>query len=83
MNSKSKYLIYSLLKCLSLIIIVFLININEVHAQEGPDDPIGDTLGDETGDEETPLDGGVSLLVAAGIAYGLKKRHESQKNVEV
>lgn len=28
---------------------------------------------------DAPFDGGVSLLVAAGIAYGLKKRHDKKK----
>lgn len=29
--------------------------------------------------EDVPFDGGVSLLVAAGVAYGLKKVHEKKK----
>ena len=29
-----------------------------------------------------PFDGGVSLLVAAGVAYGLKKKHDSKKELE-
>ena len=28
---------------------------------------------------DTPFDGGVSLLVAAGVAYGLKKVHKRKK----
>jgi hypothetical protein len=28
---------------------------------------------------DAPIDGGVSLLVAAGIAYGVKKAHETRK----
>ena len=46
-----------------------------VHAQDigDPDDP-------NTG---VPFDGGVTILIAAGIAYGLKKRHENkQQTVE-
>lgn len=46
-----------------------------------------DTLtnpGDNGGTEDvpptpTPFDGGVSILVAAGVAYGLKKVHERKK----
>lgn len=30
-------------------------------------------------DGDVPFDGGVSLLVAAGVAYGLKKMHERKK----
>lgn len=37
------------------------------HAQ-GPVDP-----------EDTPIDGGLSLLVAAGAAYGVKKFREVRK----
>ncbi len=29
--------------------------------------------------EDVPFDGGVSLLVAAGIGYGLKKVHDKKK----
>ncbi len=29
--------------------------------------------------EDVPFDGGVSLLVAAGIGYGLKKVHDRKK----
>ena len=34
-------------------------------------------FGDNT--EDTPFDGGVSLLIAAGIAYGLKKARDNKK----
>ena len=27
-----------------------------------------------------PIDGGVSLVIAAGVAYGAKKAHEHRKN---
>ena len=36
---------------------------------ENPDAPI----------EETPIDGGISLLVAAGVGYGAKKIHDARK----
>jgi hypothetical protein len=32
--------------------------------------------------EEVPIDGGVSLLIAAGAGYGLKKIHELRKKKE-
>lgn len=32
--------------------------------------------------EEIPIDGGVSLLIAAGAGYGLKKIHELRKKNE-
>lgn len=30
-------------------------------------------------DEPLPIDGGVSLLVAAGVGYGAKKLHDAKK----
>jgi hypothetical protein len=32
------------------------------------------------GDPDAPIDGGVSLLVAAGIGYGIKKNKERKNN---
>jgi hypothetical protein len=37
-------------------------------AQAGPDDP-----------NDVPIDGGLSLLVAAGAAYGIKKYRDARK----
>jgi hypothetical protein len=37
---------------------------------------IGD--GDET-DPDAPIDGGLSLLIAAGVGYGLKKANDQRK----
>lgn len=46
------------------LLIVFMVSTVELHAQPGPpDDDVTDV----------PLDGGVSALVVAGIAYGAKK----------
>jgi hypothetical protein len=42
----------------------------EVFAQPGFDDDVTDT----------PIDGGISLLVGAGVAYGAKKLHDKKKN---
>lgn len=34
------------------------------------------------GDPDVPIDGGVSILIAAGVAYGIKKvRDERKKNI--
>ncbi|HTN45236.1 MAG TPA: hypothetical protein VL098_02745 [Flavipsychrobacter sp.] len=41
-----------------------------------PPDPGGDP------DEPVPVDGGISLLVAAGVGYGAKKLHDAKKNKE-
>lgn len=43
-----------------------------IHAQGGFDDNVTDN--------PVPFDGGVSLLVAAGIGYGLKKAHDRKKS---
>jgi hypothetical protein len=47
-----------------------------VHAQladpgDDPDEPT-----------EVPFDGGISILVAAGVAYGLKKKYDAKKELE-
>ena len=36
-----------------------------VHATGGPSDPGGDV--------DAPIDGGLSLLIAGGVGYGIKK----------
>ena len=46
-----------------------------VHAQGGPGDP-GD---DPDPTRAVPFDGGLSLVVAAGIAYAAKKGRDKQK----
>lgn len=40
-------------------------------------------IGDPAGDPDAPIDGGVSILVAAGIGYGIKKaRDRKRKHAE-
>ncbi len=36
-------------------------------------------LGDPAGDPDAPIDGGVGILLAAGIGYGIKKYREAGK----
>lgn len=36
-------------------------------------------LGDPGDDPDAPIDGGVSLLVAAGVGYGIKKARDQRK----
>ena len=66
MKNKIKWLIVSG-------ILVVLINIAPcvVKAQVPP-----------VGDPDAPIDGGVSLLIAAGIGYGIKKNRESKNKKE-
>lgn len=54
---------------LSLALTLALITSVAVNAQPGFDDDV----------EDTPIDGGVSLLVGAGIAYGVKRIYDHKK----
>lgn len=33
-------------------------------------------------DQHAPFDGGLGLLIAAGMIYGLKKRHDKRKRIK-
>ncbi len=52
--------------CVIFISVIFLSY--QAQAQPDPD-----------GDPDAPIDGGVSLLVAAGIGYGIKKVRDNRK----
>jgi hypothetical protein len=54
---------------LSLALTLAIITSVAVNAQPGFDDDV----------EDTPIDGGVSLLVGAGIAYGVKRIYNYKK----
>ena len=56
------------IKVLSIIFISFIICQPAFSRQPDNDDPLN-----------APIDGGVSLLIAAGVAYGAKKAHERRK----
>ena len=43
---------------------------------------IGDPPDAPEGDPDAPIDGGVSLLVAAGVGYGLKKANDQRKKAK-
>jgi hypothetical protein len=60
---------------LILAVILFTVSITVVHAQSDPppDDPSPD-------DPAAPIDGGISLLLAAGAAYGGRKVHQLQRD---
>lgn len=65
------YLKSFLLLCFFLIILTCLPAL--VHAQ-GPGDPGCDPL-----DPACPIDGGLSILLAAGVGYGIKKVRDASK----
>jgi hypothetical protein len=64
-NIFKKHLLISLI---ALLVGVF----NTAFAQNEPPD-------EEPPEPETPIDGGISLLLAAGAAYGAKKIHDFRK----
>jgi hypothetical protein len=73
-------------KHLSMILFLSVLTLF-THAQE-PEDPGPPPVGPEEGgppadpDAEVPFDGGLSLLLAAGAAYGAKKAVDYRKLVK-
>ncbi len=57
-------------------IIYGLLVVPVVYALASPHSPGGDP----GGAPGVPIDGGISLLVAAGIGYGIKKAHDRKSN---
>lgn len=72
MMSKAVKLIYQI-SFLAILLVVF--NSYNVSAQ-GDDDPDNPGGG---GDPDLPIDGGASILIAAGVAYGIKKVYDKRK----
>jgi len=62
----------------SLFIIFPLINTFAQGLPGGGDGPPGGCFPDPC----VPIDGGISLLIAAGVAYGGKKLYQAKKNKE-
>ena len=66
-----------------LLLVVFSVFSNAYAKAQatGPCDPLAPEPGCEDYDPDTnvPIDGGASILVAAGVAYGLKKIHDKRK----
>ena len=52
-----------------MLIMLLCIALPMVTLAQGPPDP----------DDAVPIDGGLSLLVAAGVAYGAKKYRDAKK----
>jgi hypothetical protein len=52
------------------LILLFLLIPGFIYAQ----------IGDPGGDVDLPIDGGLSILVAAGVGYGIKKIRDEKKN---
>ena len=72
-----------IIRVLFILMVMFTINLNHASASDNPDDP---SVNDPA--EGVPVDGGISLLLAAGAAYGArrlkraggKKSNESFRN---
>jgi hypothetical protein len=70
-----------------LVIFITLSFITHANAQESQDNAREETTTNgaptdpstDPGDPDVPIDGGISLLVAAGIGYGAKKRRDELK----
>ena len=60
------------MKCFLLFCLLVGLSLNQIPAQAQPGTG-GPFPGAGVGPVETPLDGGVSLLLAAGAAYGLRR----------
>jgi len=67
MHTKKKYKITGG-KILPVLLALLCIALPVITLAQGPPDP-----------EDTPIDGGLSLLLAAGAAYGIKKYHNYKK----
>jgi hypothetical protein len=73
------------------LLVMALVVINVTHAQVSQDQPPpdesstndgGPTGPGGPGDPDVPIDGGISLLIAAGIGYGLKKKYDVNKKAD-
>jgi hypothetical protein len=67
----------TIIKRARILVMVFVLSIAtvSVFAQGDPGTPTGP-------DPDAPIDGGLSLLVAAGVGYGVKKVREKRKKQE-
>ncbi|HRO43421.1 MAG TPA: hypothetical protein PL009_11350 [Flavipsychrobacter sp.] len=59
---------------LAFIVVLLVMSTINSYAQD-PGDPGGDV-------DNVPIDGGVSLLIAAGVGYGAKKLRDARKKKE-
>jgi len=56
----------------TIYLLIFLLSITALAAHAQPSDPGGDP-------DSAPIDGGLSLLIAGGVGYGVKKLKEKRK----
>jgi hypothetical protein len=65
-------------KCLLVLVLTLGLSTVKVLAQGDPPDDGGPTPPNPP-PAEIPIDGGASLLIAGGVAYGLKKLRDRRK----
>jgi len=67
-------MIHSIKKIAIITFTFFLLSIPTVSMAQDPEpwDEVDENL-------DTPIDGGLSILAAAGVAYGVRKRRERKK----
>ena len=61
-----------------LVLFALLLGLAHVAAAQGPGST-GPTPTSPAGPTETPLDGGASLLLAGGVAYGLRRLRQRRR----
>lgn len=66
-------------KIITIIILMFFLHSSNVYSQADPNDLPTFESEDTT---DVPFDGGVSLLIAAGMAYSLKQMRRKEKPTE-
>jgi opacity protein-like surface antigen len=75
-------------KRLLFIVFISVLTFTHAHAQDSQDGNGADQSstndgptgpGGGPGDPDVPIDGGISLLIAAGIGYGMRKKHLDAK----
>ena len=69
---KSMKLFIKAIAITSILILIFSVLPYNANAQ----------FGDPGDDPDAPIDGGISVLIAAGIGYGAKKMRDSKKRKE-
>jgi hypothetical protein len=63
-------------------VLTALLCITQAKAADGPCDPFNPQPGcEDFNPDDVPIDGGASILIAAGVAYGLKKAYDKRNNL--
>lgn len=63
----------------SLVLFINLITPQWAWCQDPTEDDLPMSPVDPDGDPDAPIDGGIGLLVAAGVGYGIKKYRDHKR----